>query len=137
MGLVEIEHWPLVVVNWPAGALGDATIEEALRTLTSFYGRPHAVLHDGLRAIDMGAAQRRRLMQHAAAYQEEIRSSVVASAAVVESAWWRGVIRVMQQLSPPVEPHRMFATRAEGEEWLRLALRRAGLWRPAPTPRAA
>jgi len=137
MGLVEIEHWPLVVVNWPAGALGDATIEEALRTLTAFYGRPHAVLHDGLRAIDMGASQRRRLMQHSAAYQDEIRASVVASAAVVESPWWRGIIRVMQQLSPPVEPFRMFATRVEGEEWLRLALRRAGLWRPAPAPRAA
>jgi hypothetical protein len=131
MVLVDESQWPLVIVNWPAGALTEAHVDDALRLLTGCYGRPHAVLHDGLRATDLGGPQRRRLMQHATHYQDEIRRSVVASAAVVESAWWRGIIKLVQSVAPPVEPFRTFATRTDGEEWLRQALRRAGLWRPA------
>jgi hypothetical protein len=133
MALVDESEWPLVAVNWPDGQLSDGVVDEALGALAGFYGRRHAVLHDGLRVLGLGLAQRRRMMQHAAAYQEDIRRSVVASAAVVQSAWGRGIIRVMQQVSPPVEPFRICAARPEAEQWLQQALRRAGLWRPSAT----
>jgi hypothetical protein len=135
MVLVDDEHWPLVIVNWPTGALDEEHVEAALRTLAGYYGRRHAVLHDGLRVTSINAEQRRRLAQHSTFYDDEIRRWVVATGAVIESALWRGVIRVIHQVAPPPVPFRTFGSRAAGEEWLLLALRRAGLWRPtAPQP---
>jgi hypothetical protein len=133
MVLVDDGQWPLVVVNWPSGRLTNENVESALRMLASYYGRRHAVLHDGLRVTGMSAEQRRWAMQHSSWYDDEIRRWVVASAAVIESALWRGIIRVMQQVVPPPMPFRTFASRPAGEEWLLQALRRAGLWRP-PSP---
>ncbi len=135
MVLVDDAHWPLVVVNWPSGPLSNESVESALRTLASYYGRRHAVLHDGMHVTAVTGEQRRWMMQHSSWYDDEIRRWVVASAAVIESAMWRGVIRVIQQVVPPPTPFRTFASRAAAEEWLLLALRRAGLWRPsAPQP---
>jgi hypothetical protein len=131
MVLVDDGQWPLVVVNWPNGALSNDHVDAAMRTLASYYGRRHAVLHDGLRVTGISGEQRRRMMQHAQLYEDEVREWVIASAAVIESALWRGVIRVIQQVAPPPMPFRTFGSRTQGEEWLLLALRRAGLWRPS------
>jgi hypothetical protein len=134
--LVDDARWPLVVVNWPA-VVQDETLEEMLQLLAGYYGRPHAVLHDGMRARDMSAAQRRRLAQHSRTYEDEVRRWVVASAAVVPSAVLRGIIVMIQWAAPPPSPFRAFGEPAEAEKWLLHALRRAGLWKPAPAARRA
>jgi hypothetical protein len=133
MGLVDDERWPLVIVTWPTGALQNEDVETAMRTLATYYGRRHAVLFDGMQLTGLSGEQRRRMLQHAQWYEDEVRQWVVASAAVIESSLWRGVIRVIQQLAPPPVPFRTFGSRMQGEEWLLLALRRAGLWRPTTT----
>jgi hypothetical protein len=130
---VDEGRWPLVIVTWPTGALSNEDVDTTMCKLATYYGRRHAVLQDGLKVTGISAEQRRRMMQHAQWYEEEVRQWVVASAAVLESALWRGVIRVIQQVAPPPMPFRTFASRAAAEEWLLLALRREGLWRPAPT----
>jgi hypothetical protein len=130
MVLVDDGRWPLVVVNWPTGSLESEQLESMLRTLSSYYGRRHALLHDGLRMTGMSTEQLRRLMQHSTWYEDEIRRWVVASAAVMQSALLRGVIRMIQQVAPPPVPFRTFAHQEPAEEWLLQALRRAGLWRP-------
>jgi hypothetical protein len=123
----------LVVVAWPSGPISDAEIEELLRTLARFYGRAHAVLHDGVRASGLTANQRRRMAQHAATYEEEVRRWVIASAAVATSPVVRGLITAVQWVAPSPCPFKAFSVRAEAEEWLLHALRRAGVWRPSPT----
>jgi hypothetical protein len=134
MVLVDDGRWPLVVVHWPAGPLQPEALETVLRGLGGFYGRRHAILHDGLGVTGIGPAERRRLMQHSNAFEAEIRASVVASAAVIGSTLWRGIIILIQRVAPTPSPFRTFSTYAAGEEWLLQALRRAGLWRPEPPP---
>ncbi len=131
MGWVDDARWPLVVVEWPR-VIGDEELEQVLAALASFYDRRHAVLHDGMRATGMTAAQRRRLARFSAAHEEDIRRSVVASAAVVKSALQRGIITMVQWAAPTPSPFELFAERAAAEEWLMRAPRRAGLWRPKP-----
>jgi hypothetical protein len=133
MGLVDEARWPLVVVNW-SGMPSNDDLDEALRVLTSFYDRRHAVLHDGLRAGGLSAEQRRRMSRHSTTHEEEIRRAVVASAAVVSSTFLRGIIALVQWGAPSPTPFRVFNERAPAEEWLLHALRRAGLWRPDAPP---
>jgi len=84
-GFVDEGRFPLVVVRWRSGVASDEEVDEMLRTLATYYGRRHAVLHDGLRIGGMTRAQRERIAQHTASYEEEIRRWVVASAAVAPS----------------------------------------------------
>ena len=132
--MVDEGRWPLVVVCWPAGPVTDAEIEELLRALSRYYGRSHAVLHDGVRSTGLTANQRRRMAQHAATHDEEVRRWVLASAAVVTSAVVRGLITAVQWVAPSPCPFKAFSERAEAEEWLLQALRRAGVWRPTTSP---
>lgn len=135
MGSIVVEEakWPLVVVRWPQAVPSDHDVQETLRVLTGMYGRPHAVLHDGVRAGGLTAAQRRMLSRHTAVYEEEVRRSVVAAAAAVPSSFLRGVIAMIQWVTPSPCPFRCFSRYGEAEEWLEQALRRAGL-APRPQP---
>jgi hypothetical protein len=130
-GLVDDGEWPLVVVRWPPGMASDADVEEALARLASYYGRRHAVLHDGMHSGGMSAHARRRAAAHSNQYEDEVRRWVVASAVVAASTLTRAVIKTVQWMAPPPCPFRVFADPAEGREWLLQALRRAGLWRPS------
>jgi hypothetical protein len=133
-GLVDVGEFPLVVVRWPEITAGEVEADEVLRELGSFYGQRHAVLHDGVRTGGLNAAARRRMAQHSSQYEEEIRSWVVASAAIAPSAFTRGMIKAIQWVAPPPCPFRVFSEHEDAREWLLQALRRAGLWRPSPTP---
>ena len=106
--LVDDGRFPLVAVRWPPGLVSDEEVAEVLRTLASFYGRPHAVLHDGFRISGMTAAQRERFVQHTAAYEDEIRRWVVASAAVAPSLLVRGVMLLIQWVTPAPCPFKAF-----------------------------
>src|SRR5947208_3610572 len=117
MALVDLEQWPLVAVNWPAGLPTDAQVEDILRVLSSCYGRRHAVLQNGLRITAMTRQQRRRMMEHTNLYDDEVRRWVVASAGVVQSALWRGIIAIIQRAAPPPCPFRTFGTLEEAREW--------------------
>jgi hypothetical protein len=130
-GLVDDGDWPLVVVRWPATVASDAEVEDALARLAGFYGRRHAVLHDGMRAGGMTAHGRRRAAAHSNQYEEEVRRWVVASVVVSASPFTRAIIKTVQWMAPPPCPFRVFADPSEGREWLLQALRRAGLWRPS------
>jgi hypothetical protein len=130
MVLLDVDEWPLVVIHWPQGPLSDEQLDEALRQLSAFYGRRHALLHDALAISAMTPAQRRRLTRHSTEHEDEIRRSVVASAAVIRSALWRGIIVLIQRVAPTPSPFRIFATSDDARQWLLQALRRAGLWRP-------
>jgi hypothetical protein len=134
MALVEDGDWPLVVVRWPPGNASDADVEEVLARLTTFYGRRHAVLHDGLRAGGMSAQAHRATVAHSLQHEDEIRRWVVASAVVATSAITRAMIKAVQWVAPPPSPFRVFADFSEAHEWLLQALRRAGLWRPSASP---
>jgi len=135
--LVDVGSFPLVVVRWPAGVVSDEQVEEMLRTLASFYGRKHAVLHDGLRLRGMSAAQRERIAQHTESYEREIRGWVVASAAVAPSLLVRGFMLLIQWVAPAPCPFKAFDRYDDAEAWLREALRRARLWRPTTEAVAA
>ena len=102
--------------------------------LTRLYGQKHAVLHDGVRGGGLSASARKRLATHSAHYEDEIRTWVVASAAVAPSAWTRAIIKTIQWMSPPACPFRVFGEKEPARQWLLQALRRAGLWRPSPSP---
>src|SRR3954447_10069029 len=112
-GLVDEGEWPLVVVRWPAGPVSDDEVEEVLTRLGSFYGRPHAVLHEGLHTGTMSAHARRRMAAHSSQYEEEIRRWVVASGAVAPSAITRALIKTVQWMAPPPCPFRVFSEPAE------------------------
>ena len=71
--LVQDGEWPLVVVSWPQRVVTEEETEEVLRLLTGFYGRSHAVLHDGLRAGGLNAGARRALATHSQRHEDEIR----------------------------------------------------------------
>jgi hypothetical protein len=129
--LVEDGEWPLVVVHWPESVASEADAGEVLRLLTGFYGRPHAVLHDGLRAGGLSAGARRLVAAHTQRHEEEVRRWVVASAAAAPSAFTRALIKTIQWVAPPPTPFAVFASEREARDWLLQALRRAGLWRPA------
>jgi hypothetical protein len=128
--VVDDALWPLVVVRWPPGNASDSDVAEVLARLTTFYGRRHAVLHDGLRAGSMSAQARRGTVAHSLQYEDEIRRWVLASAVVASSAVTRAMIKTVQWVAPPPSPFRVFADFSEAREWLLQALRRAGLWRP-------
>jgi hypothetical protein len=133
-GLVDGGDFPLVVVRWPEMTVSEAEAEEVLRELSRFYGQKHTVLHDGVRTGGLNGAARKRLAQHSAQHEEEIRSWVVASAAIAPSLFTRSVIKTIQWMAPPPCPFRVFSDYQEAREWLLQALRRAGLWRPSPSP---
>jgi hypothetical protein len=132
--LVDDSRFPLLVMSWPVGVITDADISQALTELAAFYGRHHAVLHDGVRVGGVGAPQRRLIAQHTLAHEEEIRRWVTASAAVAPSALTRGIVGMIQWLAPSPCPFRAFAKRVDAEEWLLQALRRGGWWKPPATP---
>jgi hypothetical protein len=132
VGLVDDAEWPLVVVHWPDAVATDEQVEEILTRLATFYGRPHVVLHDGLRTSGLSAHGRRLAAAHSAQHDDEVRRWVLASAGVATSAFTRALIKTVQWMAPPPCPYRMFADTAEAREWLLQALRRAGLWRPSP-----
>ena len=129
--LVDESHWPLVVVEWPEGAASPAVVEEVLGKLASFYGRRHAVLHDGVRAGGMEARERQRVAKFVEQHSDEIKTWVVASAAVATSIVTRGIITAIQWVAPSPAPFKAFSDRAEAEEWLLQALRRSGVSRSA------
>jgi hypothetical protein len=133
-GLVDVGEFPLVVVRWPETTVGEVEADDVLRELSSFYGQKHAVLHDAVRTGGLNGAARRKMAQHSAQHEEEIRRWVVASAAIAPSAFTRGLIKAIQWVAPPPCPFRVFSEREDAREWLLQALRRAGLWRPSPTP---
>jgi hypothetical protein len=137
MGAVVVDEvqWPLVVVRWPQTVPTDQELQDALHILTRMYGRPHAVLHDGISAGGLSAAQRRMLTRHTATYEDDIRRWVVAAAAAVPSTFLRGIITMVQWVTPSPCPFRTFGRYAEAEEWLQQALRRAGVTRQPSAPR--
>ena len=134
VGLVDAGEFPLVVVRWPEATATEVEADEVLRALTGFYGQRHAVLHDGIRTGGLNTPARRKMAQHSAQHEDEIRQWVVASAAIAPSAFTRGMIKAIQWVAPPPCPFRVFSDREDAREWLLQALRRAGLWRPSPTP---
>jgi hypothetical protein len=117
--------------SWPQRVVTEVEAEEVLRLLGACYGRPHAVLHDGLRVGGLSAGARRILTAHTQRHEDEIRRWVIASAAVADSPWTRALIKTIQWVAPPPSPFAVFASEEEAREWLLRALRRAGLWRPA------
>jgi hypothetical protein len=129
-GMVDDGEWPLVVVHWPPGTATDGDVETILARLTTYYGRRHAVLHDGMHTGGMSAHARRRAAAHSNQYEEDVRRWVVASAVVATSSITRAIIKTVQWMAPPPSPFRVFGDLAEAREWLLQALRRAGLWRP-------
>ncbi len=133
-GLVDAGEFPLVVVRWPETVVAEPEAEEVLRVLSGYYGQKHAVLHDGVRTGGLSSGARKRMAQHSSQHEEEIRTWVVASAAIAPSAFTRSLIKGIQWMSPPPCPFRVFSERDEAREWLLQALRRAGLWRPSPSP---
>ena len=132
--MVDDSRFPLVIVSWPIGQAKDADVAQMLADLATFYGRPHAVLHDGVRVGGLNAAQRRIIAHNTLAREDEIRRWVTASAAVAPSALTRGIVSMIQWLAPSPCPFRAFAKRLDAEEWLLQALRRGGLWRPPVAP---
>jgi hypothetical protein len=136
MGSIVVDEgqWPLVVVRWPQALPTDQELQDMLHVLARMYGRPHAVLHDGIRAAGLSAAQRKTLTRHTAQYEDEIRRWVVAAAAAVPSTFIRGIITMVQWVTPSPCPFRSFARYQEAEEWLVQALRRAGVTRQTPAP---
>lgn len=134
MGSVVVDdgRWPLVVVRWPQLVPTEQELHELLHVLTRMYGRPHAVLHDGISAGGLTAGQRRTMTRHTAQYEDEIRRWVVAAAAAVPSTFLRGIITMVQWVTPSPCPFRTFARYQEAEEWLLQALRRAGITRQPP-----
>jgi hypothetical protein len=131
--IVDERRWPLVVVHWPA-IISDELITNCLADLASYYGRRHAVLHDGLPVRGMTPQQRHLFTNHIQEHEDEVRQWVVASAAVAPSPLLRGLVNLIQWVTPSPCPFRAFRTLGEAEEWLLQALRRAGLWRPSPPP---
>src|SRR5256885_12344406 len=125
-GLVDDGDWPLVVVRWPEGTASDADVDEALARLAGYYGRKHAVLHDGMHNGGMSSHGRRRAAAHSNQYEEEVRRWVVASAVVSASSFTRAIIKTVQWMAPPPCPFRVVADPAEGREWLLQALRPPG-----------
>jgi hypothetical protein len=128
--MVDDTRFPLVIVTWPMGHAKDADVVQTLAELASFYGRHHAVLHDGVRVASISAVQRKIIANHTLVHEDEIRRWVTAAAAVAPSALTRGIVSMIQWLAPSPCPFRAFAKRLEAEEWLLQALRRGGLWRP-------
>lgn len=128
--LVDDGEWPLVVVRWPPDMAMDSDVEEVLARLATYYGRGHAVLHDGMHTRGMSAYARRRAASHSNQHEDEVRRWVIASAVVSASTLTRAIIKTVQWMAPPPCPFRVFGDFAEGREWLLQALRRAGLWRP-------
>jgi hypothetical protein len=111
----------------------DHDVKETLRVLAGLYGRPHAVLHDGVRAGGLTSVQRRMLTRHTALHEDDVRRWVIAAAAAVPSTFLRGIIAMIQWVTPSPCPFRSFSHYREAEEWLQQALRRAGLLaRPQP-----
>jgi hypothetical protein len=132
--VVDDTRFPLVIVSWPMGHAKDADVAQTMAELATFYGRPHAVLHDGVRVGSISAAQRKIIANNTLVHEDEIRRWVTASAAVAPSALTRGIVSMIQWLAPSPCPFRAFAKRPEAEEWLLQALRRGGLWRPPHAP---
>lgn len=132
--IVDDTRFPLLIVSWPVGNASDDDVVQAMRDLSSFYGRPHAVLHDGVRVSGITAAQRRIIAHNTLVHEAEIRRWVTAAAAVAPSALTRGIVGMIQWVAPSPCPFRAFAKRPEAEEWLLQALRRGGLWRPPGAP---
>jgi hypothetical protein len=132
--MVDDTRFPLLIVSWPMGHAKDADVAQTMAELASFYGRHHAVLHDGVRVNSITAAQRKIIAHNTLAHEDEIRRWVTASAAVAPSALTRGIVGMIQWLAPSPCPFRAFAKRLDAEEWLLQALRRGGLWRPPVAP---
>ena len=136
MSSVQVEEgqWPLVVVRWPQATPSDQDVLETLQVLASLYGRKHAVLHDGIRSGGLTSSQRRMLTRHTAVHEEEVRRWVVAAAAAVPSTFLRGIIAMIQWVTPSPCPFRAFSSYGDAEAWLLQALRRGGVGRETNPP---
>lgn len=117
---IDESRWPLVVIEWPAGTITDADIEDFLRRSTAQLARGERFgsLHDGVRASGLDSKQRKRMSEHVNLSRALLRRWHVAAAIVADSAMVRGMITAINWVSPPPFPQKQFATRAEAESWL-------------------
>lgn len=110
---------PLTVTEWPEGVLEDADIEAWLsRSMRAWDRGRHLVLHVGMRATSLNAAQRKRLGDFTRKHEHRLAEVVIATAIVAESAVVRGAITAINWFAPPKFPQRVFSTRLEAETWL-------------------
>jgi len=117
---IDRSEWPLVIVRWPTGALGDDIVQDYLRESEGDLGKhaPHCILHDARGSMGLSAAQRKRFAEHLQRHHGTIAMWTAGVAIATPSAIIRGMITAVNWIVGTPCPQRQFATAEEARAWL-------------------
>ena len=116
---IDDSQFPLVVTEWPEGAVTDPELEEWLAASVALWERgPQLALHVGMRATGLTSVQRKRMGEFSKLHARRLAEVVIATAIVSDSPLVRGIVTAINWVAPPPFPQRTFARRTEATQWL-------------------
>lgn len=132
MPVIDLRDWPMQRVEWPT-ITTDAFLASLETEIRGVLGRNEPYANLSICPIDMKlptSKQRAELARMQHELVPALAKLCVADAVVMPSPVTRGVVKVINWLSPPAQPQRAFADAKHALAWIDARLARAGARRP-------
>lgn len=117
---MDREHWPLIRLAWPNGAVSEADMDAFMTHSQADLERKsvHCILHISSSVIGLSAPQRKQMADHIEQNKPKITQWTAGVAIVTPSAIIRGMITAVSWLTGTPCPQKTFASEVEARTWL-------------------